>query len=265
MRNQKIIVFDSGLGGLTVWQHIRALAPDLECHYVFDNALFPYGELEQDVLNHRVSTILASQLTAIKPDAIVIACNTASTSVLAQLRHRIKVPIIGVVPAIKPAAASSNSKHMALLATPATVNRDYTDQLVADFAADCQVTKLGIGDLVQMAEHYLLNGEIDIKRLAQLLEPIRSQSTIDTLVLGCTHYPLLASPISEILPGIRLVDSGYAVARQVIRQLARELDEVMYEPVDGFYYSTAAVADPDLLQQAMKGFGLKQGRLINLP
>ncbi|MBW8191274.1 glutamate racemase [Neiella marina] len=258
-------MFDSGVGGLTIWQHIRALAPDLECHYLFDNALFPYGELPQPILNQRVLSLLLKLLETVAADAIVIACNTASTSVLNDIRLHVDIPVIGVVPAIKPAAALSQTKHIALLATPATVTRQYTDQLAADFAPDCRITRLGVSELVHLAEHYLLTGRLDEQTLAQLLKPISEQPDIDTVVLGCTHFPLVASPIASVLTSVRLVDSGYAVAQQVMRKLARSADEPLFERVEGVYYATKTLPNEEDFNQAVATFGLKKGRVLNLP
>lgn len=260
MRSQKIIVFDSGVGGLSIWQHIRALAPDLECHYLFDNALFPYGELEQTVLNQRVVSLLQELQASVAADAIVIACNTASTSALNLIRQQFDIPVIGVVPAIKPAAALTQTKHIALLATPATVKRQYIDQLATDFAPDCKITRLGVSKLVHMAEHYLMTNAIDIEELTALLAPIREHQDIDAVVLGCTHFPLLASPIASVLPAVRLVDSGYAVALQVMRKLQRSADEPLFERVEGHYYSTKPIDREESFSRALASFGLKKGK-----
>ena len=217
---RKVIFFDSGMGGLSIWQAVNKFVPAIECHYLFDHAYFPYGELAEPILIKRVCDLIPALAEQVGADAVVIACNTASTSVLVPLRQLLTIPIVGVVPAIKPAAALSQTRHIALLATPATVNRSYTHRLVNDYAEGCQVTYVGSSALVKIAEQYLLTGALDLELVRQEVATIAQQETIDTLVLGCTHFPIIKEALATVLgQRIRLIDSGEAIARQLQRIL----------------------------------------------
>ena len=210
----RIIVFDSGVGGLSIWQAIQKRCPTLHCDYILDNAYFPYGELPESVLKSRVCQLLLPHIDKHTPRLIVIACNTASTLVLDNIRAATSIPVVGVVPAIKPAAQLSHSKRIGLLATPGTINRSYTQKLIEQFANDCDIVKIGSPELVHMAESALAGEHIDMAKLANILEPL--QPPLDRVVLGCTHYPLLRPYLKQILPeGMQLIDTGDAIAKRV--------------------------------------------------
>ena len=216
--SRSILVIDSGVGGLSVCQAILELERSLQLIYFADNANFPYGLLAEDKLSKRLHEIMALMLARHKPDLVVLACNTVSTLVLPELRAAFDVPFVGVVPAIKPAALRSKTKRIGLLATPATIARDYTDQLIADHAQDCIVIRKGDCDLVIEAENLLLGKDVSNEVLVSALEAFRDDdglASVDTIVLGCTHFPLLKSPLDKILPGIEWVDSGQAIAKRV--------------------------------------------------
>lgn len=211
----EILVLDSGLGGLSVCQSLLQKMSGLKIHYLADNAWFPYGELSEDALSKRFLYLCDALLKEIEPDLVVLACNTVSTLVLPALRARYSIPFVGVVPAIKPAAQLSQSKHIGILATPATVQRVYLDNLIDEFAQDCRVERIGSSELVSLAELYVATGQVDQTSLAEILSPWREMSRLDTVVLGCTHFPLLLQPLSQLLPHVRWVDSGEAIARRV--------------------------------------------------
>lgn len=212
------------MGGLSVYRELSQTLQGHQYCYLFDNAFFPYGELSESRLVERVVELFTAFVALYPVDIAVIACNTASTHVLPALRECLSIPIVGVVPAIKPAAAYSRQRqlaypdspaHLGLLATPGTVSRRYTAELVQSFAADLQVSMLGTTELVKMAEDKLAGLPVDIKRLEQILMPWPGADCPDTLVLGCTHFPLLADEISQCLPQAKLIDSGAAIARRV--------------------------------------------------
>lgn len=232
-----VLVIDSGVGGLSICQSILSAEPELQLVYFADDAYFPYGTLPEEVLSERLRLIVAEMLRRHQPDLVVLACNTVSTLLLPELRERFHVPFVGVVPAIKPAAAASLSRHIGLLATPATVDRDYTEDLIREFAADCQVSKIGSSALVREAEKLLTEGDVDLKVIEAVLAPFKTshrsaitpsgvsastQPNVDTVVLGCTHFPLLREQLAHILPAAIWVDSGQAIARRVSHLLARE-------------------------------------------
>lgn len=194
------------------------------CHlcYAADNAMFPYGQLSDSVLIARVVDQIDALIAAQKPDIVVIACNTASTLALEELRRRFDTPFVGVVPAIKPAAKLSSSGAIGLLATPATVNRLYTQQLIEDFASGLEVFLYGSQALVTLAEHYIAGEEIDSKALNHEINQLYScpkAEQIDTIVLACTHFPILKPLLSEHKSpkgrSIQWIDSGDAIARRV--------------------------------------------------
>ncbi|MBY5993992.1 glutamate racemase [Ferrimonas balearica] len=219
-----ILIFDSGLGGLTIHEHIRQALPDRPVRYLADNARFPYGELAPTELIDGCVALIRQQVEAHPIDLVVIACNSASTLVLEALRAAIPCPVVGVVPAIKPAAALSYQKVIGLLATPGTVQRPYTDQLAADFAADCQLLRLGSSELVRLAEAKLNGQSVATGEVARILTPFtQGDLRPDVVVLGCTHFPLLKEEIAQALgPQVRLVDSGAAIARRVSQLLATD-------------------------------------------
>lgn len=211
----QILVFDSGVGGLTIYKEIINLLPHADIVYCLDNAAFPYSEKTESTLIHRVNAVCQQIAQRISLDLIVIACNTASTVVLPSLRQRFTCPVVGTVPAIKPAAALSQTGHIALLATKGTVNRPYTQRLIDTFAPKCNVEKFGSTQLVEMAEHKLLTGTIDQADLNAHLQALQIP-TLDTVVLGCTHFPLLKTELQQALPQVKYwVDSGFAIAKRV--------------------------------------------------
>jgi glutamate racemase len=233
-RSPKVLVFDSGLGGLTVLAEVMRLRPDAHCIYVADDAGFPYGRLSEATLVARVGKVMTRLIARFAPDVIVIACNTASTLVLPHLRAAYpKIPFVGTVPAVKPAAERSNSKMISVLATPGTVARDYTLDLVRTYAAHCEVTLVGSNRLAGMAEAFM-NGE----RVADedILNEIagcfvaNGAARTDCVVLACTHYPLLLSEFERLaLWPVTWIDPAVAIARRVDHVLYQDLSSPMSE------------------------------------
>ncbi|MCX6130173.1 MAG: glutamate racemase, partial [Proteobacteria bacterium] len=190
------LIFDSGVGGLSILSEILRLRPKLSYAYIADTAGLPYGDKSDAWLLQRVSAVLALVLRQFEPGIVVIACNTASTLVLQDIRAQVSIPVVGVVPAIKPAAALSRSHVIGLLATPATVQRPYIDQLIQDFAGNCQVIRLGNSRLVELAEQKLRGETFSIDEIRDIVQIFRlAEPQPDTLVLGCTHFPLLQSEL----------------------------------------------------------------------
>lgn len=213
----KALFFDSGVGGLSIREECIKAMPWLDASYVFDHGLFPYGEQPEDVVVKRVLAIVSKTVSLIGADIAVIACNTASTVALPALRASLDIPVVGVVPAIKPAAAKSRSKKIGLLATPATIRRKYTDELIENFAKGCEVIRVGSSELVRLAEEKIKTGCCSQEEIRNCLLPFFDDNAagMDELVLGCTHFPLLKAEISACLPGIECIDSGAAVAMRI--------------------------------------------------
>jgi len=212
-----ILVLDSGVGGLSVHAHIRSRLPGLPTIYLADSAGFPYGTKSEKEVLQRVVALAEAVHRVYRPSLAVIACNTASTIVLPELRARLQIPIVGVVPAIKTAAAVSQSRQIGLLATPGTVAREYTGRLIEHFASDCEVVRVGSHALVHIAEAYIQGITPDPGQLREILSPFFEPGrSVDTIVLGCTHFPLLASELAQAAPQpVQWVDSGEAIARRV--------------------------------------------------
>ncbi|MEH6638503.1 MAG: glutamate racemase [Porticoccaceae bacterium] len=233
----KVLVFDSGVGGLSIVDALRRRLPTCDFVFACDNAAFPYGTKEEPVLLRRVEIALHTLIAHERPDVVVIACNTASTLVLPLIRSRFTLPVVGVVPAIKPAAEQSQSRVIGLLGTPGTVARPYTDELIEEFAKDCQVVKVGSSELVMLAEAALRGSGPDDSTLKQIIEPFFSHPTLDTIVLACTHFPLLRDALENSAPRqVRWTDSGEAIARRVASLLGIEGNnlETDYPEVDNF-------------------------------
>lgn len=218
--------FDSGVGGLSVFAEVKKACPELSYDYLFDNACFPYGDKSEDFVIARVEQLLGAAADRFRPHLIVVACNTASTVALPYLRENITVPVVGVVPAIKPAARLSRRGIIGLLATPGTVKRQYTANLIHDFAGGTRVLCIGSADLARIAEDKLAGISPNMGEIQKILQPWLDLPAIerpDTVVLGCTHYPLLKAEIAAVLgPEVTLVDSGMAIARRVISLLGEE-------------------------------------------
>lgn len=214
-----VLVFDSGAGGLSICANIMALRPDCSIIYAADNAYFPYGELSSDTLKTRVMAFMGELISIYSPHIVVIACNTASTAVLTHLRQQFDTPFVGVVPAIKPAALATQTGTFAVLATSATITRDYTRDLIEEFAPNRTVLLHNAQTLVTAAEQFIQNGQSPQIAIQATLRDLLSKpgaEHIDTIVLACTHFPLLRDAIqAQLATNIKLLDSGNAIARRV--------------------------------------------------
>jgi glutamate racemase len=216
-----ILVFDSGLGGLTVFTEVERLRPDAGYVYAADDAGFPYGRLSEAALVARVNAVMGQLVADFEPDAVVVACNTASTLVLPHLRAAFPdLPFIGTVPAIKPAAQQSRSRLISVLGTPGTVARDYTRELVRSYAGGCAVTLVGAEHLAGLAEAAMKGEAISDAAVAPELAPCfveaANRARTDCVVLACTHYPLLLPWFERLAPWpVHWLDPAEAIARRV--------------------------------------------------
>jgi glutamate racemase len=228
LRAPKILVFDSGLGGLTVFTEVIRVRPQADFVYAADDAGFPYGRLSEDALVARVLGVMERLIDRFAPDAVVIACNTASTLVLPHLRARFSwLPFIGTVPAVKPAATQSRTGLISVLATPGTVARDYTHELVRTYAAHCAVTLVGARELAGLAEGFIKGERISDASIAREIAPCfvsEEGRRTDCVVLACTHYPLLTSHFERLAPWpVAWIDPAPAIARRLDHVLREEL------------------------------------------
>ncbi|MGH6672671.1 MAG: glutamate racemase [Xanthobacteraceae bacterium] len=215
----KILLFDSGLGGLTVYRDVAAARPDADFIYVADDAAFPYGAIAEPELIARLVPLMEDLIAAHRPDLVVIACNTASTLVLPALRQRFTLPFVGTVPAIKPACASSLTRRVSVLGTEATVKREYTRALIRDFAGDCRITLVGAKKLATYAEAELADASISDAAIREEIASafIDDGKRTDTIVLACTHYPLVIERLRQLSPWpVNFIDPAPAIARRVV-------------------------------------------------
>ncbi|MES2135783.1 MAG: glutamate racemase, partial [Pseudomonadota bacterium] len=206
-----LLFFDSGVGGLSVLAPTRALLPNAPIVYAADSAGFPYGKRSEAEIASRVPALLGRLVERFKPRLAVIACNTASTIALDHVRSALDLPVVGTVPAIKPAAEISKTRVIGVLGTEATVRQPYVDDLAARFASDCTIIRHGSPELVELAELKLAGEEVGIDEVKAATQPLFDAAggdRIDTIVLACTHFPLLDDELRAAFPGVSTIDGG---------------------------------------------------------
>ncbi|ALE03773.1 glutamate racemase [Bartonella ancashensis] len=228
MSAKPLLFFDSGIGGLTVLKEVRALLPTLQFIYVADDAGFPYGLWEEKLLRSRILKIFTYLMKCYDPALCVIACNTASTLVISDLRHEFPhIPFVGTVPAIKLAAELTKSGLISVLATPGTVKRAYTHELICAFANQCCVQLVGSEKLAIFSENYLRGYPIDLEEFRNEILPCfveKNGKYTDVIVLACTHYPFLMNLFREqALWPVNWIDPARAIARRTRSLLPEKL------------------------------------------
>lgn len=262
-----ILIFDSGLGGLTVHREIAVARPDAHLIYAADDAAFPYGPLEESRLIPRVTAVIGALIESYRPDLAVIACNTASTLVLPELRARFALPFVGTVPAIKPACAASASKRVSVLGTEATVNREYTRALIQQFANDVDVTLVGSARLARFAEAELRGMPVEDEAIAEEIAGCFIDTggrRTDTVVLACTHYPLLRHRFERAQPWpVTYLDPAPAIARRV-SQLLGPAVAAAGSPRTAQMVTTLGQAPSPELEKALFSFGIKEFGAISV-
>jgi glutamate racemase len=253
-----ILVFDSGLGGLTVFREIAKARPDARYIYAADDAFFPYGSHSEATLIDRVCALMGDLITSYRPDIVVLACNTASTLVLPQLRGRFHVPFVGTVPAIKPACAQSLSKRVTVLGTQATVSREYTRALIRDFSNGSEVALVGSAQLAQFAEADLHGQAVADRLIAAEIAPCfrnDGERRTDTVVLACTHYPLLIERLERLAPWpVTFIDPAPAIARRVVDLSGPPAGAEPAVPAQAVF--TTGRAPSERLAAALERFGI---------
>ena len=253
-----LLFFDSGVGGLSVLGPARALLPNAPIVYAADSAAYPYGTRSEAEIASRVPALLGRLVERFKPRLAVIACNTASTIALAHVRSALDLPVVGTVPAIKPAAEMSKSRVIGVLGTEATVRQPYVDDLAARFAADCTVIRHGSPELVELAEAKLAGDPVSIANVQAAAQPLFDQpggAELDVMVLACTHFRLLDEELSAAFPGVALVDGAEGIARR-IAYLTRE-QPWPAEPKPGTAVLTGPAPGGALLS-SLKSFGISE-------
>ena len=254
-----VLVFDSGIGGLTVLREARVLMPERSFVYVADDAGFPYGGWEEEALKARLISLFRDLLHRFDPEVAVVACNTAFTLAGADLRAAFPhMKFIGTVPAIKPAAERTRSGLVSVLATPGTVKRAYTRDLIQSFASQCHVRLVGSVNLASMAEAYIRGEGVDDGALAAEIRDCfyeKEGARTDIVVLACTQYPFLANVFRRLAPWpVDWIDPAEAIARQA-RRIVPVMDVLRADSRPDRVVFTSD--SPDFAtRRLMQGFGL---------
>lgn len=255
-----VLVFDSGMGGLSVLRALRRSLPSRRFIYYADAAGFPYGELSEQRLRDRVSDILASAINRYSPAIVVIACNTASTIVLPLLRSHHQIPFVGTVPAIKPAAHQTRSGMISVLATPATISRDYTRDLISEHAGNTSVRLVGAPELAAIAERELAGkGVLDEEIYAQIGPCFQQHDgrRTDIVVLACTHFPLIENRLASLAPWpVIWLDPAPAIARRTLSLVGDGLDSA--PPGPDLFLTTAEPGRGSSTPMLLSRYGLHE-------
>jgi len=260
MNDRPVLMFDSGVGGLTVLREARVLMPGRRFVYVADDSAFPYGAWQEEALREHIVALFGSLLAEHDPEIVVIACNTASTLVLSDLRSAFpKTPFVGTVPAIKPAAERTRSGLVSVLATPGTVKRQYTRDLIGEWASKVHVRLVGSERLAALAETYMRQGFVDEAAVRAEIEPCfiaQDGKRTDIVVLACTHYPFLVNRMRKTAPWpVDWIDPAEAIARRALSLLApRDVQAACAAHMDIALF-TSGKPDP-ATRRLMQGFGL---------
>jgi glutamate racemase len=258
VRDGPILFFDSGIGGLSVVKEARVLLPEHSYVYVADDAAFPYGAWEEEALKERIVTLFGQLIGRFRPAISVIACNTASTLAIGALRDTYPGELfVGTVPAIKPAAERTRSGVVSVLATRGTVRRQYTRDLIRQYAARCHVRLVGSENLAQLAEQYMREGFVDEEAVRAEIAPCfleRNGRRTDIVVLACTHYPFLVNRMRKTAPWpVDWIDTSEAIARRALA-LAQDLPRPRLTESPDIAVFTSGVP-PANLRRLVSGFG----------
>ena len=255
--DRPLLLFDSGVGGLSVLDAVARALPQAPLVYVADTGGFPYGTRSEAEIAARVPALLGRLVERYRPRLVTIACNTASTIALAAVRAALDLPIVGTVPAIRPAALASRSRAIGVLGTDATVRQPYVDRLATEFAADCLVLRHGSARLVELAEAALRGDPGDLAEYRAILDGLLGKpggEAIDTVVLACTHFPLVADRLAAASPRpLAFVDGADGIARRVAVLTAGQPWPETRPP--GIAVFTSAI-DPAPLRPALAARGL---------
>ncbi|HZH12241.1 MAG TPA: glutamate racemase [Microvirga sp.] len=264
-----ILVFDSGLGGLTVFSEVLKARPDARFVYAGDDAGFPYGRLSQEALTARVLAVMERLIGLYHPQLVVIACNTASTAVLPPLRERFSVPFVGTVPAIKPAALATRTGYVTVLATPGTVARDYTRDLIETYAGGCKVNLVGSRRLAGFAEAELAGNPVSDGELLDELLPCFVEGEggrTDVVALSCTHYPLLLPRFQKLAPWpVTWIDPAPAIARRVTQLIGPPVPGHEADENEALAVFTSGAGITPAFREALRGKGLPAVVIEDMP
>jgi glutamate racemase len=253
-----ILLLDSGLGGFSVLERVRALLPQAPIVYAADFAGIPYGEKSEIEVATRVCAILGLLTERFRPRLAVIACNTASTIALGHVRAVLDLPVVGTVPAIKPTAQASLSRVIGVLGTAATIRQPYVDRLSTEFASDCTVLRHAAPELVMAAEAKLRGQAPDPALIAGALAGLSGQpggEAMDVVVLACTHFPLLYAELQAARPDLLFADGGHGIAARIAALTAGQPWPTAPQSGLFLYSANPEITRPDAVLLADFGFG----------
>ena len=254
-----ILLFDTGVGGLSVYDALRDVLPDAPVIYAADYAGIPYGEKTEAEVAARVAGLLGRMAERYQPRLACIACNTASTIALGMVREVLEIPIVGTVPAITPAAALTKTGTIALVGTQATIRQRYVDELEAQFAHGKPLLRIAAPDLVDVAEAKLRGQKVDLSPLKAVAEDLRKRAggeSIDTLVLACTHFPLLREEFAQVFgQDVALIDGAHGIARRIKHLIG---DGPFAQDVPNQFVVTGSATRAHGLQAALSSRGFER-------
>ncbi|MGP1354599.1 MAG: glutamate racemase [Parasphingopyxis sp.] len=256
---QPILLLDTGVGGLSILGPVREKLPNAPIVYALDQAGYPYGQKSEAELTARVPALLGRLAEHVDARLAVIACNTASVIALEPVRAALAIPIVGTVPAIKPAAEISRSRVIGVLGTQSTVRQPYVDNLSREFASDCTIIRYGTHDLVALAERKMRGEPTDSEDYAVILDGLFSQpdgDRIDTIVLACTHFPLVEEELLAAAERpLTFVHGGDGIARRVAHLTEGQPWPDSPSPGRAIFISDGS--DPEALRQGLSSYGLE--------
>ncbi len=255
-----LLIFDSGIGGLSVLRAVRQVMPNAPIVYAADYAGLPYGTKTEAEIAARVPALLGRLVERYKPSLVTIACNTACTIALSHVRAALDVPVVGTVPAVKPATLMTQTGVIGLLGTQATIRQPYVDQLQAEFATGMRLLRFAAPELVHAAEAKMRGEIVDSAIINAAIMGLRKQSggeQMDTIILGCTHFPLLEQELSDAAGNhMQFVDGATGIARRVTK-----VSEGRVWPNDaqaGIFVTTGSIADMEPYRKALAQYNLTQ-------
>jgi glutamate racemase len=254
-----LLFFDSGIGGLSVLKEVRRTLPHAPFIYAADYAGLPYGTKSESEIAARVPALLGRLVERYRPRLVTIACNTACTIALGHVRAALDVPVVGTVPAIKPAAEATRTGVIGLLGTAATIRQPYVDRLQADHAGGMTLLRYAAPELVQAAEAKLRGEEVDPDIYARAMRGLTGRpegDRLDVTILGCTHFPLVGEELNAAAPGMKFVDGAAGISRRIA--FLTQGHDWPKDPALGVFVTTGPLAEVEPLRPALATYGLTQ-------
>lgn len=257
--NAPLLFFDSGIGGLSVLRAVRDALPNAPIIYAADYAGMPYGTKSEAEIAARVPALLGRLVERFRPRLVTIACNTACTIALSHVRAALDVPVVGTVPAIKPAAETTRTGVIGLLGTAATVRQPYVDRLQDAHAGGMTLIRHAAPELVEAAEAKMRGEAVDPEVYIRAMKGLIGTpdgDRLDVTILGCTHFPLVQPELELAAPGMQFVDGSAGIARRIVHLASGQ--DWPAEPIEGTFVTTATVKEAEPLRAALSGFGISK-------